>query len=82
MLRGNSPHILSGIIVEAEAYGSADDEGYHAFRGIGVRNSMMFGDVGRVYVYLSYGTHFCFNITAHSTDHPAGVWDLLGVFSL
>ncbi|MGA7897908.1 MAG: DNA-3-methyladenine glycosylase [Nitrososphaeraceae archaeon] len=79
MLSGNSPHILSGIIVEAEAYGSADDEASHAFRGIGVRNSMMFGDVGRVYVYLSYGTHFCFNITAHSTDHPAGAVLIRGI---
>ena len=72
LLGGSSPHIVSGIIVEAEAYGSTDDEASHAFNGISVRNSMMFEDVGRSYVYLSYGTHFCFNITAHSTNESAG----------
>ena len=72
LLGGSSPHIVSGIIVEAEAYGSTDDEASHAFNGMSVRNSMMFEDVGRSYVYLSYGTHFCFNITAHSANESAG----------
>jgi len=72
LIYGRSPQILSGIIVETEAYGCEDDEASHAFNGLTVKNSMMFGGPGRAYVYLSYGIHFCFNITAYSPNHRAG----------
>ncbi|HEY7571133.1 MAG TPA: DNA-3-methyladenine glycosylase [Nitrososphaeraceae archaeon] len=72
LLSGKSIHKLSGLIVETEAYGSTDDEASHAFRGKTSRNSMMFGPPGIVYMYLSYGIHFCLNITAYSNEQHAG----------
>lgn len=63
---------LAGYIVETEAYGYRDDPASHAFNGVSIRNSIMFGDVGRLYVYFTYGKHFCVNITARARDTEAG----------
>jgi len=70
--KNNKKIKLSGIIAETEAYGFTNDKASHAFKGMTKRNQIMFGPVGRSYVYFIYGNHFCFNITARSPKELAG----------
>lgn len=72
-------HRLAGVIVETEAYGHANDEASHACRGMTERNAVMFGPVGRAYVYFTYGNHFCVNVSARSPDVPAGAVLIRGI---
>jgi DNA-3-methyladenine glycosylase len=79
LVRTINNHRLAGIIVETEAYGYSDDAASHARMGITARNAVMFGDVGRAYVYFTYGNHFCINVSARPRNIEAGAVLIRGI---
>jgi DNA-3-methyladenine glycosylase len=79
LVRVINNHRLAGIIIETEAYGYSDDAASHARVGITGRNAVMFGDVGRAYVYFTYGNHFCINVSARSRNVEAGAVLIRGI---
>lgn len=72
LVHATSEGITSGIIVETEAY-TMEDAASHAYGGERPRNSSMYRPAGTIYVYFTYGMHYCMNIVTGTEGHGQGV---------
>jgi DNA-3-methyladenine glycosylase len=72
LVRCDAEGMVSGRIVEAEAYLSSRDSACHASRGRNRKNASMFGPAGHAYVYMIHA-RWCVNVVTEEIERPSAV---------
>lgn len=73
LVRRQGRTLLTGRVVEVEAYLGAEDPAAHASIGKTPRNAVLFGPPGHAYVYFIYGNHYCLNVSCLPDGIPGGI---------
>jgi DNA-3-methyladenine glycosylase len=72
VVRETPEGVISGRIVETEAYVVGDAAG-HAYRGMTPRTRSLFLEPGHAYIYLCYGSSYMLNVSSEAAGIGAGV---------
>ena len=73
LVKVDRSRILTGKIIEVEAYDGDIDQAAHSYGGITRRNEIMFNEGGYLYVYFTYGAHHCCNVVTGKRGHGTAI---------
>ncbi len=73
LVKKDGDRVLAARIVEVEAYDGKIDKAAHTYIGKTKGNEVMFNEGGYLYVYFTYGAHFCCNVVTGKRNHGTAV---------